>query len=865
VLTTTALVCLLLGHPSTGSSTLPAPRKVSAFQPVARPYDVKHYRLELALERDGTFRGKARVTLAPARDLASLELDSFGLQIAAVALEDGPKLTFTQQDFDQARTGLLSVIFQRPLAAGKDATLVIDYAGRAATSHEGLFAVRDGERVAFFTQFEPTYARRVFPSNDQPDDKATTEVVVDVPGDMRALSNGVLVEEALTEEGGRPRRRAHWKQEIPHSTYLVALAVGPFVTVPVASDVPAAIHVFAGKEPNAQWAREATAAALRFQADFLGVPYPWAKYDQVAVPRFTWGGMENTSLVLNRESAMLLEDPASLVPRARASGLISHELAHQWFGNLVTCRWWNDIWLNEGFATYLELRTEESLHGSNQAELDLVAYALTGYFREEDGPRAHPLQARTAVGPEEVFDATSYTKGAMVLRMVEGWLGRDQFRRGLKAYLEAYARRNATSDEFFAVVGRATGRAAELKKLQDAWVFKKGYPVLQVSRTWNGKAAVLSVSQRPNHRDEKGPFAFKLKVVAHRRAEPAYDREVELVVDRAQVRATVPLPAEPEWVNWNQGMVALARLEPGAVPEAELRRAVREDPDPLWRMAAAHALLGDMVDPLARTPAVPSEAALAAVADLIRGDPSPYVREQVLSFFDSTRLQRLPAVLGPAIHEAATAPRGIDADPMGVARVRKAALEALGRVEHPEGWAFLRSGVVDTGAGLDLLGAYAVGVARIGDQASVHVLREALARQGPRGYPYFKAVGQAFGAVENVGGAGAIRELFGQAPGNAELAREVIRALHNNQALKGSPEGARLVRDFLVEDRAFGDEVKAKMLRVLDEVKTAEARTALTEISQLAGSARLKASADQVLRKNFGGPADGKAKAPPSR
>ena len=281
-----------------------AAKPTASFTPPVRPYAVTHYRIDFRLHEDGTFDNAVAITLKPKKATGTVELDSYGLSIHSVKV-DGQPANFSLKEDAAARTGLLAVRTPRPLAAGRDALVEIAYSGKAIQGgHEGLFSVRDDANPEllpfFFTHFEASAARRFFPSDDQPADKATTEVFAIVDSRYDVLSNGKKVLDETFTEGDQHLRRVHWVQEKPHPTYAVAVAVGQFDDVDVGANVPAQIHVPRGKGSLAFIASDATQSALSFLADFLKVKYPWAKFDQVAVPHFYWGGLENTSLVLAR-------------------------------------------------------------------------------------------------------------------------------------------------------------------------------------------------------------------------------------------------------------------------------------------------------------------------------------------------------------------------------------------------------------------------------------------------------------------------------------------------------------------------------------------------------------------------------------
>lgn len=835
-------------------TVLEAAKPNASFQPKNRPYDAIHYRIEVRLnEEERTFANTLTAKLKAKQSLSSIELDARDLNISAVKV-DGTDATFTLKPNPELKTGTLTIKPARPVAAGKEAEVVITYSGTAGTQHEGFFTVTDGNKADglpyFYTQFETTSAQAFFPCNDQPDDKATTEIFAIVNSQYTVLSNGKKdLDETFTEKG-QSLRRTLWKQEQPHPTYAVALAIGVFETVAVTSDVPATLHVLPGQADRAFVAQDFTRFALDHQARFVGVKYPWAKYDQVALPQFFFSGMENTSLTFARASKLVLDTKHDILGRARVAGLISHELAHQWFGNYVTCRFWDDTWLNEGFATYLGEETLDAYFDNDMVEVDRAHDAFQSLFRAEEGPRSHPLVGKNGASPEEIFDDISYLKGAQVLRMLEVWLGKKEFQKGLKAYLEKHALGNATSNDFFAAMGAATKKDRELKAFKEAWLYKKGYPVLFPEAKYDNGTLTVTIRQQPKHASEKGPFVFKLPVVFNRVNEPKYSKEELITIDKPVVTLKVQLPAAPAWVNWNKGGAALAAINVPSVSEEQWADAARQDPDPVWRTIAAWNLLGPLVEPAAAEGTKPTDTAMGAVVDVLTKDESPYVREAVLDKLAKSHWKKLPTELGAPVMELSKRPTAMADDGLGLVRVRSSALALLGKIDYPEGHRYLMEEIAKKEIDLNILGGLSRGVARLGTTVALATLRAAVNLQGSRGYPYYRAAAESLGTFENPEAISALREMFKKNTTNSELIKNTLWKIADNKTLTRSPEHAKMITDFVL-DTAFSEEMRAEFLYLLDEVTTPEAKTALTTIVQKTASARIRGAAQQAIDKNF--------------
>ena len=820
---------------------------LSPFLPKVRPYHVSHYRLEFRLAEGGTFEGKVQLTLKAKTPLSTVELDAFGLDIHGAKISGAPATT-TLHQAPATETGTVVLKPAKAIAAGKEVMVELAYSGRAGRQNHGLFVTdspTQGGLPQYFLDLEPQFAQRFFPCNDQPDDKATTEIVAVVDGRYQVLSNGIKVEDEAFAEGGLNLRRVHWKQEQPHSTYLVTLAVGQWDSVPVEGEVPATVWVPRGSAPLAQAAAEMTSKVLRSEAAFLRVKYPWAKYDQVAVPGYAWGAMENTSLVMVRLSDLVLGHRNYLPGRPTIEALIAHEAAHQWFGNLVTLKWWDDTWLNEGFANYLGEITEEEYDGNDRVQADRVWSSFVDYVHEEASPRSHPLVGKLAPTTEGVFDSTSYQKGAHVLRMLETFIGREPMRQGLKSYLELYHHANATSEQFFAAIAKSAHQ--NLTGFKDSWLKKKGYPVLTPSWTFANGVASLTVRQVPATRGETGPFVFKLPVVLHRDNEPSYHQEQVLLIDRAEVKLEVPLPAAPQWVDWNRGASALATVDRAAVPEQQWILAARHDPDTSWRLLSQFALMGELVAPAVEHESLPSDAAYAALLETLENDPSPYVRQQALRRLGRSVWKRLPASLGKPTLALAKHPVGLPDDPIGKVQVRRAAMELLGKIDYPEGRAYLLEEVVKPDLDLNFLGSLATGTARLGDSEAIATLGQTTRAQRERGAPYVDAASEALGAVANPEVLPQIAELLASGAPSEEALRRLFRNLNQNQPLKVAPSCPRVVRDFVLDNKVYSNDVKVDLLQMLDEQKSPEAKGALSEIAQSASSTWVRGAAAQIL------------------
>ena len=358
--------------------------------------------------------------------------------------------------------------------------------------YRSVFTDDEGrEQVIATTHFEATDARMAFPCWDEPDLKTHFGVRLVVPDDLTALSNGP---EISREPAGDGRVRVTFADTMVMSTYLVCFVVGSLaLTEPLdARGVPVRIACRPGREHLASFALEVAASSLNWFGDYYAIAYPDAKLDNVALPDFAQGAMENLGCVTYRETLLLL-DPETSTPLERidVAETVAHELAHMWFGDLVTMRWWNGIWLNEAFATFMSYLCVDALHPEWRVWESFLRNRANAF--EVDALESTRTIEYPVYSPHDasgMFDTLTYTKGGAVLRMLEQWLGPDRFRGGIRRYLTAHAYANTETHDLWDALEEETGEP--VRRAMDAWIFQKGYPAITVRRDGD----VLRFSQR---------------------------------------------------------------------------------------------------------------------------------------------------------------------------------------------------------------------------------------------------------------------------------------------------------------------------------------------------------------------------------
>ncbi|TMA37429.1 MAG: M1 family metallopeptidase [Deltaproteobacteria bacterium] len=513
---------------------MPKTERPSRFRlpPDVRP---REYDIHLEIDLDaGRFRGEVQIAVGLERARREVVLHAAELKVErAAARVDGDEVAarVRADGADQAVT----LRFPRALPAG-EAQLVLRFAGKLNEHLRGLYAASaDGRRYAF-SQCEAADARRIFPCFDEPAFKARFRLAVTVPRGLQAVSNSPIEREEDTAGG----HVFHFAPTPPLSTYLFALAVGPLEAsaMRLLGDVPIRIWHVPGKGRLTELGLEAAAEALRRLEDYFDIPYPYGKLDLVAVPDFEAGAMENAGAVFFRETLLLL-DPAtvSLNEHKRAAEVIAHELAHMWYGDLVTMAWWDDLWLNEAFATWMAYRVVDDWRPEWRL-WHAFEHDRAGALALDALANTHPIYAevRSVAEATQNFDAITYEKGAAVVRMIEHFLGPEQFRGGVRLYMRRHREGNAVAADLWRALEEASGR--EVGRLAQAWIEKAGFPLVTFGPAKGDGDGTLRVRQERFFADPKIPAArrrqrWPLPLVVRWRATDGATGLDRLLVDRA--------------------------------------------------------------------------------------------------------------------------------------------------------------------------------------------------------------------------------------------------------------------------------------------------------------------------------------------
>ena len=455
---------------------------------VLLPTNVKPIGYDITLEPDFstfTFKGMETIRVDVLSPTSSITLNSIeiAIQSCAITPSAGSELAAQNISFDEDSESA-TFEFGAELPAG-EATLAIEFTGELNDKLRGFYRstytdINGNERNMATTQLEATDARRAFPCWDEPALKATFTLTLVVPSEMTAVSNMPVVSEKEVRPGVKSVRYG----ETPiMSTYLLAFIVGDLSYIEEVGDNGTLMRVFTtrGREEQGRFALETSIRLLKYFNDYFGIPYPLPKLDHFAIPDFAAGAMENWGAITYRETALLVDpENTSVGTRQIVAAIIAHEMAHMWFGDLVTMAWWNDLWLNESFASWMGDKATDNLFPDWEVWTQFVS-SDTNRALSLDGLRnSHPIEQEVSNPAQigELFDAISYSKGGSILRMLESFLGEETFRQGLNKYLTTHQYANAERTDLWNALADVSGQP--VAEIMDSWVLQTGYPMLDV-------------------------------------------------------------------------------------------------------------------------------------------------------------------------------------------------------------------------------------------------------------------------------------------------------------------------------------------------------------------------------------------------
>lgn len=565
-----------LSDPGRRPFALPTARRHYPRSPI---FLIGHIRVEIEIDfHERTISGVCSTRLTPKQDgLRRIRFDAVGFKIFGVSLENSAEPLPYSYDGSH-----LDIDLGEDRGPEVELTVVVSY---STAPERGLYFIAPDDAdpdkpVQVWSQGGNEEARYWFPCIDAPNHKATTELLVAVPEMFFALSNGELVE---TKEVGESLKVYHWRQDVPHSTYLVSLVVGEYVgTEKVVEGIPVQYYVPPGREADGERAFGRTPDMLRFFSDRIGVPYPFKKYAQITVTDFLFSGMENSSCTTLSEET-LRDSRAHL--DSSSDPLVAHELAHQWWGNLVTCRDWPHAWLHEALATYFEALWIE--HDRGEEEFEVLLHTWTQEYLEECRRYRRPIVTNLYEDPIELFDRHMYKKGALVLHMLRGLLGDEDFFASLRDYCTTHQFRNVATSDLIRAIENVTGR--NLEEFFEQWVGSAGHPEFEVSFQFDPEQNLGSLHIRQVQEETGGvPDVFRGSVDVEIVSKT---EKISRSIDLESREQTVhfPLDGEPEMVRFDPHHRMLKTVSFSRASD-RLSLQLRNDPHPRGRIEAAKEL-----------------------------------------------------------------------------------------------------------------------------------------------------------------------------------------------------------------------------------------------------------------------------------
>ena len=451
---------------------------------VRLPAHVKPERYEIFLKPDligFSFEGEETIELVLSKPTKEITLHSAEIDIQSAEWVHSGQENWAGKISYNKKAETATLAFPKSLKSGKG-ELKITFKGILNDKMRGFYRSKYGdEKHLATTQFESTDARRAFPSFDEPSQKAIFDVTLMIPGHTTAISNTI---ESSVKEHESGLKIVKFAPTPKMSTYLLAFIVGEFESIeaPLRSNTMVRVFTTPGKKDQAKFALDVAVKCMKFYEEYFDIDYPLPVLDMIAIPDFAAGAMENWGAVTYRESTLLIdEEKSSSANKQWVAMVIAHELAHQWFGNLVTMEWWTHLWLNEGFASFIEYLAIDEIFPEYDIWTQFAGTELADAFSLDALANTHPIEVEVGDPAEisEIFDRISYSKGASVLRMLWKYLGEKDFRDGLRHYLKRHAYANASTEDLWKALEEVSGKP--VGKIMANWTSKPGHPLVTVT------------------------------------------------------------------------------------------------------------------------------------------------------------------------------------------------------------------------------------------------------------------------------------------------------------------------------------------------------------------------------------------------
>jgi aminopeptidase N len=573
----------------------------------SRNYHVIHYRIEVSFDEAAkSVGGTTTTTLASLQPgLTTVELDAENLTVLSV--RTGKRaLPF------ELRPKKLAVTLDRPYDPDDTLSLSVEY---TCTPARGLYFTQPDSSYPdkpwqIWSQGEDMDNHFWFPCYDFPNDMATSEMIATVRSSYVALSNGRLID--VHEDRAKNTKTYHWREDIPHASYLISLAAGNYAVLrDRAGDVPLEYYVYPGQTADARICFAATPDMVQWFSEKIGYKYPWAKYAQVLIHDFIEGGMENVS------ATSLTDEGAVYDARARVdespTSLIAHELAHQWWGDVVTCKDWRHLWLNESFASYFDPLWHE--HALGRDEFDYMMFNA-----QRSGINSDKRSGRKPIVSVGSYGENIYPRGASVLHMLRFVLGDRLFWRALHHYIVKYQHTVVETGDLKNAIEEATGQ--NLYWFFDEWIYKAGYPVFDLSYAWSDSAKAIALHVRQTQKTDSLTVVFRTPVdIEVTTAEGRETRRVNILT--RDTTLTIPAASKPRLVVFDKGNWLLKEMK-WTKTAAEWLYQAEYAANPVDRLLAIREVSGVSA----------GDSSLPLLARIARSDPFWAVRREAVQAFD---------------------------------------------------------------------------------------------------------------------------------------------------------------------------------------------------------------------------------------
>ncbi len=509
-----------------------------------------------------SFEGDETIAIRVLKPTSEITLNAADIDFHDVSITSGGAAQKAKVTAEKDKE-MVVLSVDKPLPAGP-ATIHITYSGILNSEMRGFYLGKDDQgRKYAATQFEATDARRAYPSFDEPDYKATFDITAVADKDMVAISNS----KETSDTAGGEKHTVRFATTPKMSSYLAALVIGKFESIEGSADgIPIRVWGTPGKKEMGKFALESAEHILTYYDKYFGIKYPYGKLDLIGLPDFSAGAMENTGCITFREVILLIDEQhGSVGLKKTIASVIAHEMAHQWFGDLVTMKWWDDIWLNEGFATWMSSKPVEAWKPEWHFDLDDVSDA-GGTMNVDSLANTRPIHqaAETPAQIQELFDGIAYGKAAAVLHMLESYLGEETFRAGVNAYLKQHQYGNATADDFWDTQAKTSKKPVD--QIMPTFVKQAGVPIINLKSQCSGNSTSVALDQRRYYSDRakfESPNDQLWQIPICLKGSAEGSKKCELVTKKEQ---TFTIPGCSTWVLGNAGATGYYRV--GYQPDA---------------------------------------------------------------------------------------------------------------------------------------------------------------------------------------------------------------------------------------------------------------------------------------------------------